>query len=141
MPAENAVYGGEMSAHHYFRDFAYCDSGMIPWLLMDELMSLQNASLSSLVKERVAAFPCSSEINYKVADVGKVLARIENTYAVEAKSIDRIDGVSMDMGDWRFNIRASNTEPLLRLNVESRANPNLVQRSIKAIEHMIEERS
>ncbi|HET8709897.1 MAG TPA: phosphomannomutase [Spongiibacteraceae bacterium] len=127
MRKENAVYGGEMSAHHYFRDFAYCDSGMIPWLLVTQLISASGKSLSQLMQERMAAYPCSGEINRKVKDVKAVLAAIEAKYAPAAKDIDRTDGLSMVMGEWRFNVRGSNTEPVLRVNVESRGNVKLMQ--------------
>ncbi len=127
MRKENAIYGGEMSAHHYFRDFAYCDSGMIPWLLVAQLISLSGKTLSQLVRERVQAYPCSGEINRTVRDVKAVLAAIEARYAPDAKEIDRTDGLSMDMGEWRFNVRGSNTEPVLRVNVESRGDNALMQ--------------
>lgn len=127
MRKENAAYGGEMSAHHYFRDFAYCDSGMIPWLLVTQLMSVKSAALSSLVAERVAKFPCSGEINREVADARACIAAIEARYAGAADSTDYTDGLSMDFGQWRFNVRMSNTEPVVRLNVESRADVALMQ--------------
>ena len=127
MRKENAIYGGEMSAHHYFRDFAYCDSGMIPWLLVTQLISDSGKTLSQLVHERQQAYPCSGEINRTVKDVKAVLAAIEKQYAGAAESIDRTDGLSMVMGAWRFNVRGSNTEPVLRLNVESRADTALMQ--------------
>ena len=111
-----------MSAHHYFRDFAYCDSGMIPWLLIADLVSRSGRTLADLVEARMAAFPCSGEINFKVQDVKASIARIEAEYAPQAKSIDRTDGLSLAFDDWRFNLRGSNTEPVLRLNVETRAN-------------------
>ncbi|GGP25436.1 phosphomannomutase CpsG [Silvimonas amylolytica] len=137
MRAENAIYGGEMSAHHYFRDFAYCDSGMIPWLLVTELVSRKQQSLSSLVADRMQAYPCSGEINYRVEDVPAVLARIEAVYGDKAELIERVDGVSMSFADWRFNVRASNTEPLLRLNVESRASAERVNQCVAALEALI----
>lgn len=126
MRRENAVYGGEMSAHHYFRDFAYCDSGMIPWLLIAMLVSSTGRPLSALVEERIAAFPCSGEINRTVKDADAVIAAIEAHYVPKAERVERIDGLSVEFGDWRFNLRKSNTEPLLRLNVESRRDRNLV---------------
>ncbi|ELY3113366.1 phosphomannomutase CpsG [Acinetobacter baumannii] len=121
MRAHNAVYGGEMSAHHYFRDFAYCDSGMIPWLLTIALLSETGQSLSTLVENMIAKFPCSGEINFKVVDTQTTIQKIFDFYADQNPQIDRTDGVSLDFGTWRFNVRASNTEPLLRLNIESRA--------------------
>jgi phosphomannomutase len=127
MRAEDAVYGGEMSAHHYFRDFAYCDSGMIPWLLVTELMCKQDKSLAQLVDECIVAFPCSGEINNRIENPGEAIARVEQHYAGQAQSVDHTDGLSMDFGQWRFNLRKSNTEPVVRLNVESRADQALMQ--------------
>lgn len=127
MREEDAVYGGEMSAHHYFRDFAYCDSGMIPWLLVAELISKSGKSLAQLVEERMKAFPCSGEINNKLEDPKAVLAKIEAHYEDSAIDKDHTDGLSMILGEWRFNVRASNTEPVVRLNVESRADQALME--------------
>ncbi|WP_179995277.1 phosphomannomutase CpsG [Acinetobacter sp. YH16053] len=124
MREHNAVYGGEMSAHHYFRDFAYCDSGMIPWLLVVSVLSETGQSLSSLVEEMIAKFPCSGELNFKVADTQATIQKIFEHYASQNPTIDQTDGVSLDFGAWRFNVRASNTEPLLRLNIESRRDQN-----------------
>jgi len=126
MRAEDAVYGGEMSAHHYFRDFAYCDNGMIPWLLVAALLSESGQPLSTLVGERMRAFPASGEINRSVADIGAVLARVEAQYAPAALSVEHVDGLSIAHADWRFNLRGSNTEPVLRLNVEARADEALM---------------
>ncbi len=123
----DAIYGGEMSAHHFFRQFGYCDSGMIPWMLIAEMMSEQDKSLGELVNERIEAFPCSGEINTKVSDTQKVIDRIKASYLPLNPDLDETDGISMDFGEWRFNIRSSNTEPLLRLNVESRRNVPLMQ--------------
>ena len=123
----DAVYGGEMSAHHYFKKFAYADSGMIPWLLVTEIMSREQAKLSSLVAERVAKFPASGEINRRVGDAAAVLGQVEAEYRRAAKAVEHVDGLSMEFADWRFNLRASNTEPLLRLNVESRGNVELMR--------------
>lgn len=120
MREHNAVYGGEMSAHHYFRDFAYCDSGMIPWLLAIAVLSETKQSLSALVEDMIAKFPCSGEINFKVQDTASTIDKIFAYYQTKQPQIDRTDGVSLDFGAWRFNVRASNTEPLLRLNIESR---------------------
>lgn len=137
MRIENAVYGGEMSAHHYFRDFAYCDSGMIPWLLVTSLMTLSGKSLAELVNERIAAFPCSGEINYTVDNAPAILERVERHYASLQPRIDRTDGLSIELDEVRFNLRMSNTEPLLRLNVESRDDASLVQKTVCDIEHFI----
>nr|VFK41193.1 MAG: phosphomannomutase/phosphomannomutase / phosphoglucomutase [Candidatus Kentron sp. TC]VFK56580.1 MAG: phosphomannomutase/phosphomannomutase / phosphoglucomutase [Candidatus Kentron sp. TC] len=137
MRAENAIYGGEMSAHHYFRDFAYCDSGMIPWLLVAELLSITNEPLSKLVGERIAAYPCSGEINYRVADIPAVLARIRANYIGLKPIVEEIDGLGLEFPDWRFNLRASNTEPLLRLNAESRVGSNALRSRISEIEALI----
>jgi phosphomannomutase len=123
----DAIYGGEMSAHHYFRDFSYADSGMIPWLLITEIMSERNASLAQLVGERMAQFPASGEINRKVADAPALLKLAQAKYGAQAVNVDHTDGVSIEFRDWRFNLRASNTEPLLRLNVESRGDPKLMR--------------
>ncbi len=127
MRLENAIYGGEMSAHHYFRDFAYCDSGMIPWLLVTGLISASGQPLSRLVAARMAAYPCSGEINRTIADPPAVLSKVEAAYRAQAGSIEHVDGLSMSMGDWRFNLRMSNTEPVVRLNVESRGNRELME--------------
>lgn len=127
MRLENAVYGGEMSAHHYFRDFAYCDSGMIPWLLVTGLISAKGQGLSTLVAERMAAYPCSGEINRTIDDPAAVLAKVEETYSASAGAVEHVDGLSMVMGDWRFNLRMSNTEPVVRLNVESRGDKALME--------------
>ena len=120
MREHNAVYGGEMSAHHYFRDFSYCDSGMIPWLLVVSVLSETGQSLSSLVEEMITKFPCSGEINFKVADTQATIQKIFDHFADQNPVIDQTDGVSLDFGIWRLNVRASNTEPLLRLNIETR---------------------
>jgi phosphomannomutase len=126
MRLENAVYGGEMSAHHYFRDFAYCDSGMIPWLLVTALISRGGQPLSAMVEQRMAAYPCSGEINRTIEDPTAVLAKVEEVYREQAQATEYVDGLSMDMGDWRFNLRMSNTEPVVRLNVESRGDQALM---------------
>ena len=120
MRKHEAVYGGEMSAHHYFRDFAYCDSGMIPWLLVAELVSIKNQSLGDLVKDRVSSFPSSGEINFKVQDADKSITSVLENYQSQAKTLDKTDGFSLIIDDWRFNLRKSNTEPLVRLNIESK---------------------
>ena len=121
MREHNAVYGGEMSAHHYFRDFAYCDSGMIPWLLVIAVLSETQQSLSALVEDMITKFPCSGEINFKVTNTAHTIQKLFDHYADQKPEIDQTDGVSLNFGNWRFNVRASNTEPLLRLNIESRA--------------------
>jgi len=127
MRKENAVYGGEMSAHHYFRDFAYCDSGMIPWLLVAGLISASGKPLSALVGERMKKFPCSGEINSRVADPAALLKSMEARYSATALSVDHTDGLSMNFENWRFNVRMSNTEPVVRLNVESRGDDALMK--------------
>ena len=137
MCAEDAIYGGEMSAHHYFRDFAYCDSGMIPWLLIASLISTTGLPLANMVEDRMKAFPCSGEINFKVADAHIVIERVMARYAALAPALDCTDGISADFGDWRFNLRSSNTEPLLRLNVESRADTILMQERTVEISSLI----
>lgn len=137
MRAENAIYGGEMSAHHYFRDFAYCDSGMIPWLLIASLVSSTGMPLAKMVEDRMAAFPCSGELNFKVADAKASIARVMEHFSSQNPNIDYIDGVSADFGDWRFNLRSSNTEPLLRLNVESRGDDGLMKARTAEIEKLL----
>ncbi|MBO6556206.1 MAG: phosphomannomutase [Pseudomonadales bacterium] len=127
MRSEDAIYGGEMSAHHYFRDFAYCDSGMVPWLLVIDLMAKQDKKLSELVDERMAAFPCSGEINRRIDDAASLLAELEREYGTDALSVEKTDGLSVEYADWRFNVRSSNTEPVVRLNVESRGSESLMQ--------------
>ncbi len=133
MRAEDAVYGGEMSAHHYFRDFAYCDSGMIPWLLVVEMMCRQRKLLSELVGERMRKFPASGEINRTLADPAKVIAAVEEEYGPKALAVDHTDGLSLEYPDWRFNLRMSNTEPVVRLNVESRGNKDLMEEKTREI--------
>ncbi|RAO78317.1 phosphomannomutase [Dyella jiangningensis] len=133
MRAENAVYGGEMSAHHYFRDFAYCDSGMIPWLLIAGLVSSTGQSLAGMVEDRMSAFPCSGEINFVVFDAKASIERVMEYFAGQNPVLDDTDGISADFGDWRFNLRSSNTEPLLRLNVEARADHALMMRQTDEI--------
>lgn len=126
MRAEDAVYGGEISAHHYFRDFDYCESGMIPWLIVLELMSKTGKPLSELVGERMRMFPVSGEISMTVMDAAAVLAKIEADYVKDALNIDRTYGLSMEFGTWRFNVRSSNSESLLLLNVETRGDKRLM---------------
>ena len=140
MREHNAVYGGEMSAHHYFRDFAYCDSGMIPWLLAIAVLSETQQSLSSLVEEMIAKFPCSGEINFKVANTQATIQKLFDHYADQKPEIDQTDGVSLNFGSWRFNVRASNTEPLLRLNIESRRdqNPRPMQDYVNELTQLIQ---
>ncbi|HGG6214461.1 TPA: colanic acid biosynthesis phosphomannomutase CpsG, partial [Salmonella enterica subsp. enterica serovar Bareilly] len=133
MRTEDAIYGGEMSAHHYFRDFAYCDSGMIPWLLVAELVCLKRQSLGELVCDRMAAFPASGEINSRLAEPAAAIARVEAHFAEEAQAVDRTDGLSMSFANWRFNLRSSNTEPVVRLNVESRGDIPLMEARTKEI--------
>jgi phosphomannomutase/phosphoglucomutase len=137
MRLEDAVYGGEMSAHHYFRDFAYCDSGMIPWLLIAERICRTGRTLAELVDERMAAFPCSGEINYRVKKVEPVIEQVLAHYGPQNPRIDRTDGISLEFPDWRFNLRPSNTEPLLRLNVETRADAAAISRHLAELESLI----
>jgi len=138
MRAENAIYGGEMSAHHYFRGFAYCDSGMIPWLLVAELISATGKPLSQLVGDMQAAYPCSGEINYTVSSTDQILENVEKHFSTASPVIDKTDGLSMEFSEWRMNLRASNTEPLLRLNLESRQNIDLMQSRVLEIEQLIQ---
>jgi phosphomannomutase len=123
----DGVYGGEMSAHHYFRRFAYCDSGMIPWLLVTQILSESGQSLSTLVGERIGLFPVSGELNYRVPDAKATIAAIAARYGAQALSVDRTDGISYEFPEWRFNLRTSNTEPLIRLNVEARGSEQLMR--------------
>lgn len=137
MREEDAVYGGEMSAHHYFRDFAYCDSGMIPWLLVAELLAVKGKTLSQLVTERMQAYPCSGEINYKVDNAKAIIAKIESLYDETCIKKEYIDGLSMEFSSYRFNIRTSNTEPLLRINVESRGDSAVLNTQLEFINKQI----
>ena len=133
MRHEDAVYGGEMSAHHYFRDFAYCDSGMIPWLLVAAVMSSTGKPLSVLVRERMDKFPCSGEINRQVGDTRQVMAKVEEAFVTADASVDRTDGLSVEYDTWRFNLRMSNTEPVIRLNVETRGDAGLLAAKTQAL--------
>lgn len=133
MREEDAIYGGEMSAHHYFRDFAYCDSGMIPWLLVAELLCIKNKSIGYLVRDRVVAYPASGEINSHLKNPQDALSRVFEKYKIGAKKIDHTDGISIEYDDWRFNLRSSNTEPVVRLNVESIGDANLMKEKTSEI--------
>lgn len=133
MRREEAIYGGEMSAHHFFKDFFYCDSGMIPWLLVLEIMSDEGKPLSELIRERTACFPISGEINSTVADAKAVIEKIENIYAPSSLKVEYVDGLSIEYENWRFNVRMSNTEPVLRLNVESRCDIELMEQKTKEL--------
>ena len=141
MRKHEAVYGGEMSAHHYFRDFAYCDSGMIPWLLVAELVSKKNQSLGDLVKNRVSSFPSSGEINFKVKDADSSITSVLENYRTQAKTLDKMDGFSLTIDDWRFNLRKSNTEPLVRLNVESKGASINLDDQVKKISNLLKSTS
>ncbi|TWH45261.1 phosphomannomutase [Sporomusa sp. KB1] len=138
MRKEDAVYGGEMSAHHYFKDFSYCDSGMIPWLLVLEILCREGKPLSVLMRERVACYPVSGEINSTVVDAKAVIQQIEEKYTPGALKIERVDGLSMEYDKWRFNVRMSNTEPVLRLNVESRCDVKLMEEKTKELLALIQ---
>ncbi|MGN6481768.1 phosphomannomutase [Luteibacter sp.] len=140
MRSEDAIYGGEMSAHHYFREFAYCDSGMIPWLLIAERLSRAGVQLSSILAERMSAYPCSGEINFVVDDAIAIVERVLAFYADRSPVLERVDGVSAEFGRWRFNLRSSNTEPLLRLNVESRGDVHLMRRMTLELSGLIQGR-
>ncbi|HRF44186.1 MAG TPA: phosphomannomutase [Candidatus Competibacteraceae bacterium] len=139
MRKEDAIYGGEMSAHHYFREFAYCDSGMIPWLLIAELVSQRHVPLSALVNVRMRAFPCSGEINFQAADAHATIEKIRAAYANQQPMVDETDGLSLEFADWRFNVRSSNTEPLLRLNVETRGDAELLERRVQELQALMSE--
>jgi phosphomannomutase len=138
MRKDDAIYGGEMSAHHYFRDFAYCDSGMIPWLLVTGLIASRGQSLAEMVAERMETFPCSGEINRTIEDPKSVLAKVEAAYSSGADTVEHVDGLSMSFADWRFNLRMSNTEPVVRLNVESRGDRALMQQRTSELLEMID---
>lgn len=137
MRAEDAVYGGEMSAHHYFRDFFYCDSGMIPWLLVCELLCHKEQPLSSMLADRIAKFPSPGEINSHVADAKAAIQKVLAYYEQDARLIDKTDGISLEFDDWRFNLRMSNTEPVVRLNVESRGSKQLVEQKTTEVLHLL----
>lgn len=131
------IYGAENSAHHFFRDFSYCDSGMIPWLIVAQIISETNESLYELVSDLEKEFPCSGEINLPASHVDRVIQAVEKEYAKDAKEIQHIDGLGMDFGEWRFNLRASNTEPLIRFNMETRGDKLLLEEKKKAIMEFI----
>ncbi len=133
MRTEDAVYGGEMSAHHYFRDFSYADSGMIPWLLVAQIVSESGKRFSELLDERMRLFPASGEINRQLKDGKAAIALMEERYRKNALHVDYVDGLSMEFDDWRFNLRTSNTEPLVRLNVESRGDEALMRRKTEEL--------
>jgi len=133
MRLENAVYGGEMSAHHYFRDFYYCDSGMVPWLLVAELMLVKGQSLRTMINDRITAYPASGEINSILLQPKEAIGRVLSVYEGDALQIDYTDGISLEFEEWRFNLRSSNTEPVVRLNVESRADIKLMQEQTQKI--------
>ncbi len=143
MRIEDAIYGGEMSAHHYFRDFAYCDSGMIPWLLVTELLSVKDQTLSQMVAARIAAYPSSGEINSRLEDPKAAINRVSQAYRLQATEIDDIDGIGMcfagEEGEWRFNLRSSNTEPVVRLNVESKGNIKLMEEKTAEVLQLLRE--
>jgi len=139
MRREDAAYGGEMSAHHYFREFSYCDSGMVPWLLVAQLIGASGRSLGQLVGDRVARFPASGEINRRLDDPRAALARVRARYEADARRIDETDGVGICFEDWRFNLRLSNTEPLIRLNVESRGDRELMEAKTREVLALLEE--
>ena len=133
----NAIYGGEMSAHHYFRDFCFCDSGMIPWLKIVEFMSLQDLPLSEIIRPIREGFPSSGEINFDVRDSNLAMARISENFHKDSVCKDYSDGLSLTFKDWRLNLRQSQTEPLVRLNIESRGNRELIGKKLDEINALI----
>jgi phosphomannomutase len=137
MRRENAVYGGELSAHHYFRDFMACDSGMIPWLMVAGLITRSGISLADMASTLRRDHPSSGEINFTVADTTTMIERVHKALAPKARGEDRTDGLSLDFGDWRLNLRASNTEPLLRLNVEARGDAGLVAEGVAKVRDLV----
>jgi phosphomannomutase len=138
MRLEDAVYGGEMSAHHYFKDFFYCDSGMIPWLLVMELISTSGKPLSQLVEAMMTSYPSPGEINRSIDDPAAAIGRVRSCFENDALLVDEIDGVSMEFSDWRFNLRMSNTEPLVRLNLETRGDEALLKQREEQILQLLE---
>ncbi|SDK79144.1 phosphomannomutase [Maridesulfovibrio ferrireducens] len=138
MRAENAVYGGEMSSHHYFRGFSYCDSGMIPWLLVAELLSVSGKKISEFIADAKESYPSSGEINRRVEDSEKCFKQVREEFQSKALAVTEIDGMSFEFADWRFNLRTSNTEPVIRLNVESRGNTMLMERMTEKILNLID---
>ncbi|WP_108651702.1 phosphohexomutase domain-containing protein [Dongshaea marina] len=139
MRQENAIYGGEMSAHHYFRDFYYCDSGMIPWLMIAELISLRRQPLSELLSRQITSYPVSGEINQRLHDSRAAMENIIKNYQPQALSLKQTDGITAEFSDWRFNLRVSNTEPLVRLNVETRSDPALLKHKTREIMELLEQ--
>jgi phosphomannomutase len=137
MRDNNAIYGGEISAHHYFRDFAYCDSGIIPWLLIWEILSKSSLHLADLIDNWATRFPSSGEINFTVKDSGSCMQRVKEHYLASARSFDELDGLSICFSSWRFNLRQSNTEPLVRLNIETKANITLMREKIEELKNII----
>ncbi|MDA8518664.1 phosphomannomutase CpsG [Citrobacter sp. Igbk 16] len=137
MRKEDAIYGGEMSAHHYFRDFAYCDSGMIPWLLVAELLCKKNTDLRAMVSERIKKYACSGEINFSVNNINNILMELQLEYKDTALHIETIDGISFEFDDWRMNVRASNTEPLLRINLESNKSLQIVEQRLDEVSKLV----
>ncbi|EEP91316.1 phosphomannomutase/phosphoglucomutase [Yersinia kristensenii] len=138
MRHHDAIYGGEMSAHHYFRDFGYCDSGMIPWLLVIELLSHKATSLFSLIESRKMLFPVSGELNFTIDDPATKIQQIKQFYVNSAIRVTEIDGLSMEFEYWRFNIRASNTEPLVRLNIETRSDKDLLEQKVTQLTQLLQ---
>ncbi len=135
MRETGAIYGGEMSAHHYFKEFFYCDSGMVPWLLLIELLSVTGKSLAELVDDYITAHPSSGELNFKLGqtDAATISQGLEDKYSALNPAKNTLDGLSLDFGDWRFNLRSSNTEPLIRLNIETRGDASLLDAKVNEI--------
>ncbi|MBN1320940.1 MAG: phosphomannomutase [Thermoleophilia bacterium] len=134
----DAAYGGEMSAHHYFKEFSYADSGMIPWLQVAEAMSEESRPLSEMVEERIARFPVSGEINLTLDDPARALAAVRQDYEAGSLDVDDLDGLSIEFADWRFNVRMSNTEPVVRVNVETRGDQDLLQKKTQEVLEALE---
>ena len=137
MRKHKAIYGGEMSAHHYFRDFEYCDSGMVPWLMVWQLLSERQSKLSDLIYKRINLFPSSGELNFKVTDAAKCLQKVRDLFVADTLSLEELDGLSLSFENWRFNLRRSNTEPLVRLNVETRGDQSLLREKSEELENLI----
>jgi len=129
----DALYGGEASGHHFFRDFHNCDSGMLPWLFVVNELCRRDCTLAEVVDQAMARYPVSGEINRRVEDAEKVIQKIEDEYAPTALKVEHLDGLSIEYSEWRFNLRMSNTEPLTRLNLETRGNQKLLEEKVEEL--------
>jgi phosphomannomutase len=128
MRAEDAVFAGEVSAHYYFRDFSQADTGVVPLLVMLELLSRSGAKLSELLRPYRERFHLTGEINTPVDDVPLKLQELKERYSAEGGRVSHLDGLSVEFEDWHFNVRPSNTEPLLRLNLEALSEAKMLEK-------------